>query len=154
MKYIEVEFLNIEQNEEYINLAEKVLKECFNEEKLDDKLYINIILTTPDNIREINNEYRNIDAETDVLSFPMFEKKEIKNLEKLVIEEVLGDIVISIERVKEQAKEYGHSFQREFSYMLVHGFYHLIGYDHMEEDDKKEMREKEENILNKLNITR
>ena len=66
----------------------------------------------------------------------------------------LDDIVISIDKVKEQAKEYNHSFERELAYMLVHGFYHIIGYDHMQEDEKKEMREKEENILNKLNIVR
>jgi len=154
MKYIETEFLDIEQNEEYVELAEKVIKRCFEEENLGEKLYINIILTNPENIRKINNEYRNIDKETDVLSFPMFEQEEIQNLENSVIEEVLGDIVISIERVKEQAEEYGHSFDREFSYMLVHGFYHLMGYDHMEENEKQKMRSKEENILNKLNITR
>ena len=67
---------------------------------------------------------------------------------------ILGDIIISIEKVKEQAEEYGHSFERELSYMLVHGFYHLIGYDHIEENDKKEMRKKEENVLEKLKILR
>lgn len=154
MKYIETEFLDIEENNEYITLAEKVIKKCFEEENLNDKLYVNIILTNPQNIRKINNEYRNIDKETDVLSFPMFEKEEIQDLENILIEEVLGDIIISIERVEEQAKEYGHAFEREFAYMLVHGFYHLMGYDHIEENDKKEMRIKEENILDKLNIVR
>ena len=66
----------------------------------------------------------------------------------------MGDIIISVERVEEQAKEYGHSFERELAYMLVHGFYHLMGYDHMEEDEKREMREKEEKVLNELNILR
>ena len=97
--------------------------------------------------------YRNIDKETDVLSFPMFEKEEIEQVPDNQFD-VLGDIVISIERVKEQAIEYGHSFERELSYMVVHGFYHLLGYDHMVEEDKIKMREKEENILNKLNIKR
>ena len=83
----------------------------------------------------------------------MFEKDEIKQLSAQV-QEALGDIIISIQRVKEQAEEYGHSFTRELSYMVVHGFYHLMGYDHMEEKDKQEMRKKEENILNKLNIKR
>lgn len=68
--------------------------------------------------------------------------------------DVLGDIVISIDKVKEQAEEYGHSFERELSYMIVHGFYHLMGYDHIIEEDKVIMREKEENILNKLEIKR
>ena len=154
MKYIETEFLDIKENDKYTILAEKVIKKCFEEEKLREKLYINIILTNPENIRKLNSKFRNIDKETDVLSFPMFEKEEINTLENSIIEEVLGDIVISIEKVKEQAEEYGHSFEREFSYMLVHGFYHLMGYDHMEENDKKIMRSKEENILNKLNILR
>ena len=154
MKYIETEFLETEENVEYVTLAEKVIKQCFDEEKLGEKLYINIILTNPENIRKINKEYRNIDKATDVLSFPMFEKEEIKNLDNIVVEEVLGDIIISIDKVVEQAKEYEHSFEREFSYMLVHGFYHLMGYDHIEENDKVQMREKEENILEKLNIVR
>ena len=67
---------------------------------------------------------------------------------------MLGDIVISIEKVEEQAVEYGHSFERELSYMLVHGFYHLMGYDHIKEDDKKIMRKKEEQVLEKLGIQR
>ena len=87
----------------------------------------------------------------------MFEKDELD--EKIrnndfEHEDVLGDIVISIEKVEEQAKEYGHSFEREFAYMIVHGFYHLMGYDHIKEEDKAIMRPKEEHILNKLNITR
>ena len=154
MKYIETEFLDIEENEEYVNLAEKVIRKCFEEESLGEKLYINIILTNQENIKRINNHYRNIDKETDVLSFPMFEKEEIKDLKNSVVEEVLGDIIISLDRVKEQADEYGHSLEREFSYMLVHGFYHLMGYDHMEENDKSKMRKKEEYILEKLNIKR
>ena len=119
-------------------------------------LYINIVLTNPKNIKRINKEYRNIEKETDVLSFPMFEKEEIENMKKNGnnIEDVLGDIVISIERVKDQAEEYGHSFEREFAYMLVHGFYHLMGYDHMEEEEKRVMREKEEGVLSLLHITR
>ena len=70
------------------------------------------------------------------------------------IRDILGDMVISEERVKEQAIEYGHSFERELSYMVVHSFYHIVGYDHMEEEDKKIMRAKEEYVLNLLNISR
>ena len=87
----------------------------------------------------------------------MFEKDELEeviNDEETPIRDVLGDIIISIDRVKEQAIEYGHSFERELAYMLVHGFYHLMGYDHIEEADKLEMRKKEEEMLNLLNITR
>ena len=152
MDIAEINFLDIEESQECINILTKVIDKCFEEEKLKDKnLYINIVLTNPENIRKINKEHRNIDKETDVLSFPMFEKEELEQ-RKEENQDILGDIVISIEKVKEQAKEYGHSFERELAYMAVHGFYHLMGYDHMEENDKNLMREKEENVLNKLNI--
>ncbi len=154
-KIAEIEYLDFETNEEYEKVINKVLNECFSvEEMLDSKLYISITLTNPENIRKLNNEYRNIDKETDVLSFPMFEKEEIPEIKKCQYEEALGDIVISIERVKEQAVEYGHSFERELAYMVVHGFYHLMGEDHIEESDKIVMREKEENVLNRLKILR
>lgn len=151
----EIEYLELEENKEWNDLIEKVLTKCFEIENMNDfKLYISVTLTNPENIRKLNKQYRDIDKETDVLSFPMFEKNEIANLKKLEYEEALGDIVISIERVKEQAIEYGHSFERELSYMLVHGFYHLMGEDHIEEEDKVIMRAKEENVLDELNIVR
>ena len=87
----------------------------------------------------------------------MFEQEEIAEKIKkqdFEFEDVLGDIVISLEQVGVQAEEYGHSFERELAYMLVHGFYHLMGYDHMVEQDKILMRQKEENVLNVLEITR
>ena len=84
----------------------------------------------------------------------MFEKEELENYVAKPWKDILGDIIISIEQVKKQAEEYGHSFERELAYMMVHGFYHLMGEDHIEENDKKIMREKEENVLNELNITR
>lgn len=156
-KIVEVEFLDIEENKEYINIIKNVLKQAIEEEGLySTKLYINVILTNPNNIKQINRKYRNIDRPTDVLSFPMFEKEEIQVLKdkKTQIPEVLGDIIVSIEKVKEQAVEYGHGFERELSYMIIHGFYHLMGYDHMTEEEKKQMREKEEKVLNLLNIQR
>lgn len=154
-KFAEIEYLDYEINEEYEKLINKVLEECFLTESLQNsKLYISVTLTNPENIRKLNNQYRQIDNETDVLSFPMFEKNEIDNLKNLEFEEALGDIIISIERVKEQAIEYGHSFERELAYMVVHGFYHLMGEDHIKEEDKIIMRKKEENVLEKLNILR
>ena len=151
---VQIEFMDIEETEEYSKIIDTVIHKCFEEENLlKTKLYMSIILTTPDKIQEMNNEYRKINKATDVLSFPMFEKDEISNL-SLITEEPLGDIVISIEKVREQAEEYGHSFERELAYMVVHGFYHLMGYDHIELTDRTEMREKEENILNQLSITR
>lgn len=155
----EITYLNIEKGQEdWEGIVEKVLKKCFEEEGLiDSKLIMTITFTTSEEIRKINKKYRKIDRATDVLSFPMFEKAEldekIKNKDFLY-EDVLGDVIISIDKVKEQAEEYGHSFERELSYMLVHGFYHLMGYDHIEEEDKKIMRPKEEKILNELKITR
>jgi len=136
-----------------------VIDKCFKIEKLNQlPIYISITLTNPKNIRILNKQYRNIDKETDVLSFPMFEKEELDQIiekqSKNILPEVLGDIVISIKRVEEQAKEYGHSFERELSYMIVHGFYHIMGYDHIEEKDKEIMRPKEEKVLTKLKQTR
>ena len=153
----DIHYEQIEQNKDYEDLINKVVNECFKTEGLDKlKLYISITLTVPEVIKEANKKYRNIDKATDVLSFPMFEKEEIETLIKnnYDVEDVLGDLIISIPKVKEQAIEYGHSFERELAYMVVHGFYHLMGYDHMEENDKKEMRQKEDGVLNKLGITR
>lgn len=148
--------------------AEEVIRKCFEVEHIaPTSFYICVTLTNAENIRKINDKYRNINKETDVLSFPMFEKEELdqKIAQKLslkpnnilteeTLQDVLGDIIISIPKVEEQAKEYEHSFKREFAYMLVHGFYHLRGYDHMEEEEKKVMRKKEEAVLLELNITR
>ncbi|MCI8655547.1 MAG: rRNA maturation RNase YbeY [Clostridia bacterium] len=154
----QLEYLDIEEKEEYEIIIDKVVKKCFEIENIEgSKLYVSITLTNPENIRKINKEYRKIDKETDVLSFPMFEKEELENKIKnhnYENEDVLGDIVISIKRVEQQAREYGHSFEREFSYMIVHGFYHLMGEDHMEEKDKIQMREKEEKVLSILEIKR
>ena len=154
----EIIYEDVEPNEQYESTIKKVLKECYEVENLvNSKLIITVTFTTPENIRKINNKYRNIDRATDVLSFPMFEKDELDKKIKeqdFICEDVLGDIIISVEKVEEQAKEYGHSFERELSYMVVHGFYHLMGYDHIEEEDKKKMRPKEEKILNELKITR
>lgn len=158
MEFLQVNFNEIEEKIEYVNIISHVIKKCYEVENLkDSKLYINVILTNLENIRKINKQYRNIDKETDVLSFPMFEKQDLdlklknKNFKNI---DILGDIIISIEQVERQALEYGHSFERELSYMVVHGFYHLMGYDHMEEEEKKIMRIKEENVLNELEITR
>lgn len=157
IEFVQIEFIDIEEDLSYNKIIEKVIQEAFKEENLEElNLCVNIILTTPNNIRQINKKYRNIDKETDVLSFPMFQKEEINLMKENGndILDILGDIVISIDRVKNQAQEYGHSFERELSYMVVHGFYHLMGYDHIEENQKKAMREKEEKLLNNLNIKR
>ena len=154
----EIEYKDIRKNKKYDEAISKVLEKCFEVENIpNEKMIVSVILTNSENIREYNREYRNIDKATDVLSFPMFEKTEIdemiknKNFEHM---DVLGDMIISIEQVKEQAEEYGHSFERELSYMVVHSFYHLMGYDHIKDEDKVLMRPKEEYVLNLLGITR
>ena len=148
----DINYEEIEKNEEYEELIKEITEQCFKEEKLDKtNLYLSITLSNEEYIHKINKETRKVDKPTDVLSFPMFEKNEIPKT-KTGIPDVLGDIIICIPIVKKQAIEYEHSFKRELAYMLVHGFYHLMGYDHIEEKDKQKMREKEENILSKLNI--
>lgn len=151
-QYTDIEYKDLEPNKNYDDLIHKVITQCFKTENLiQTQLYVSIILTTPNYIQQINRKYRKVDQETDVLSFPMFEKEEIHQITE---KEALGDILISIERVKQQAQEYGHSFERELAYMIVHGFYHLMGEDHIQEEEKIRMRQKEENVLNQLNITR
>ena len=152
MEQIEIITDGIEEKIEYKEIIKEVLSKCFKEEELGNHISITVTLTNPENIRNINRKYRQIDNPTDVLSFPMYEKEEISEVKQQKYEVILGDIVISIHKVEEQAEEYGHSFKRELSYMVVHGFYHLMGFDHMKEEEKAEMREKEENILGKLNI--
>ena len=158
----EITLKGVEEKDSHEDLIDRVVEKCFEIENLDEnKVYVAITLTTPEEIREINKEFRKIDKETDVLSFPIFEKKDIDMLRKngeIVDEDmpqdVLGDIIISMKKVEEQAKEYGHSVERELAYMVVHGFYHLMGYDHMVEEDKKVMREKKEKVLESLDIVR
>ncbi len=158
----EIILKGVEEKDSHEDLIDRVVEKCFEIENLDsDKVYVAITLTTPEEIREINSQFRKIDKETDVLSFPIFEKKDIDMLrknnepvDKDMPQDVLGDIIISIKRVEEQAKEYGHSVERELAYMVVHGFYHLMGYDHMNDEDKKAMREKEEKVLESLDIVR
>ena len=156
-KIVEIEYLDVEENSIYNDLIENVVQKCFEiENLLNTRFYISVTLTTPKNIKAFNKKYRNIDKETDVLSFPMFEKSDILQIQnsKMEFEDVLGDMIISIERVEQQAIEYGHSFERELAYMVVHSFYHLMGEDHMVEEDKACMRAKEEKVLNALNINR
>ena len=104
----QLEYLDLEENSKYEEIIKKVVEQCFKEENMEDsKLYISITLTTPEHIHEINKQYRNVDRATDVLSFPMFEKEEIDNKiakHDFEHEDVLGDIVISIEQVEKQAK--------------------------------------------------
>lgn len=110
----------------------------------------NITIVDKERIQEINREYRNKDSVTDVISFAFEEYQDFKYNDI----RFLGEIYICYERCKEQAKEYGHSIERELCYLSVHGLLHLLGYDHIKEEDKKEMRALEEEILSEYDIKR
>ena len=122
------------------------------EEGIDtDRAEISLTLVEPEEIKSLNAEYRNVDSVTDVLSFPQFEDKEQMPSEG---ELCLGDVVICVERAQQQAEEYGHSFEREMVYLLVHSLLHLLGYDHMDDDEKAIMRDKEEHVMEHVNLRR
>ena len=123
------------------------------QEGLPDELVIGLTFCDDDAIRAINKEYRGIDRATDVLSFPLYERDdEIELLEGELAP--FGDIVLSVPHAQAQAAEYGHSVEREVCYLVVHGLMHLAGYDHIEPDDKVEMRAEEEALLNAVGVTR
>lgn len=116
----------------------------------DTELEFSVIITDNKRIHEINREYRGIDRPTDVISFALEDSEDI-NIENY---RILGDIYISIDKVKEQALAYGHSETRELAFLTIHGFLHLLGYDHMEPEEEKIMFAKQEEILNGFGITR
>lgn len=154
---VEISFREIEGQANEEEIINKVVSTVLDLEGIKHELEIYITLTNNEEIHKINKEFRDVDRPTDVLSFPMYEREEIPNLrqeQKSEIEEILGDIIISIPKIKEQAEEYGHSYERELAYLTTHGMLHLLGYDHMIEEEKVVMREHEERVLEKLNILR
>lgn len=139
------------------------LAAAFDGEVLSDiDLAAEVVLVDGEEIKRLNREMRQVDAVTDVLSFPALDGIKGKKLQKKAfpadIDEegnlFLGSIAICTKRAKEQAEEYGHSFERELNYLLTHGLFHLLGYDHMTDEEKKEMRVREERVLAKINLTR
>ena len=138
------DLVNEEEIREYV---QKVLEKEYESEA---PVYMSLLFTGNDEIQVINREYRDKDQPTDVISFAYHETEDFD----IGPYDTLGDIVISLERVVEQAKEYYHSDKRELFYVLTHGILHLLGYDHIEEEDKKEMRAKEEEILGSFGYTR
>ena len=145
---------DIENNKEYLD-EEKILeftRFIVKGEKGDEfdnnDYYVSLLVTNNEIIQNINRDYRGKDMPTDVISFAYNETDNFGPVE------VIGDIVISQDRVIEQAKEYNHSEEREFYYVLCHGLLHILGYDHIEEEDKKIMREREEIILSSFGYTR
>lgn len=139
------EFFDEDKILEFTNF---IVKNEYGDDFEKEDYYLSLLITNNEVIREINREYRNKDSTTDVISFAYNETENIGPIN------VIGDIIISVERVKEQASEYGHSDEREFYYVLCHGMLHLLGYDHIEEEEKKIMRKKEEEILEKFNYVR
>ncbi len=140
---------------------EEIAKETFTVLSLSGEAVVEVDIVTKDEIKEINSSQRGIDKPTDVLSFPaLYEIKEFnqRNYPFEYDEErgavTLGSIIICDEIAREQAEEYGHSYNRELCYLFTHGLLHLLGYDHIKDDDKTVMREKEEKILTSLNVTR
>lgn len=134
---------------DYIETMQNLIDYAIKHEKIKNVIF-NIIIVDNPYIHKLNKEYRGIDRPTDVISFALEDNVDIIKSDL----RVLGDIYISIDKVYEQAKEYGHSNLREICFLMIHGFLHLLGYDHMKEAEEKVMFAKQEEILNGFGITR
>lgn len=148
MNKVEI-FNETEENLSEIDELSSLVDYMINYEKLDD-LVFNIIIVDNEYIHTLNKDYRHVDRPTDVITFALEDNGRIETEEG----RILGDIYISIDKAKMQAKEYGHSLKRELSFLAVHGFLHLLGYDHMTKEDEKVMFDKQERILESYGITR
>ncbi|MDU5099685.1 MAG: rRNA maturation RNase YbeY [Peptoniphilus grossensis] len=138
---------DIKITDEIKNLIEKSIAAVLKVENLDENVEVSVSFVGDEEIRDLNRDYRGVDKSTDVLSFPMDD-------EFIIVSRILGDVIINTRRVMEQAEELGHSNERELSYLTVHSILHLLGYDHMEDEDKKEMREREKLAMKELSIYR
>lgn len=151
---------------DYEAAAKSIIDQALDYLNCPYEAQLNLTLTDNEGIHAINKEYRQIDRPTDVLSFPLVDYPEPNVFPESIEDDaedyfdldtgelMLGDIIISVEKCKEQAKEYGHSELREYSFLIVHSMLHLFGYDHMEEDERAVMEEKQREILDKAGITR
>ena len=135
--------------EEISARAEKTIKEVLRTEDFSENVEVSLSIVDEDQIHKLNKEYRNVDRKTDVLSFPMDEKAYDDEGNPIIL---LGDIVICLDVAKDQALDFGHSFEREIMYLICHSTLHPLGYDHIEEDDKKVMRAKEKEIMKNLGV--
>ena len=152
----------ISKDQTNLEVDENILKDIEFAVEIMGKIYdvenceVSITLTNDKKIHELNKKYRGIDRPTDVLSFAFRESDEPEIIfdDKNEIDDLLGDIIISIERAKQQAEEYGHSFKREIVFLTVHGMLHLLGYDHMEEAERIEMETEQRFVMEKLGIDR
>jgi probable rRNA maturation factor len=166
MIYVDNRQDKVNINNKEIEELKKIIIFTLEEEEVLISTEVSLLFVDNQEIRKINSETRGIEKETDVLSFPMLYYPKDKvykdsyrdfNFDATYLDGddlVLGDVVLSLEKALEQSKDYEHSLEREISYLVVHSILHLLGYDHMEEKDKEEMRKREEDILNKLKISR
>ena len=138
-----------EDVEELHSLKQVLLLAC-EKEKIENA-YFNVILVNEEKIHELNRTYRGIDRATDVITFALEDEDTVKLPQEI---RILGDIYICLEKVKSQSLSYGHSFYRELAFLAVHGFYHLLGYDHQNEEDEKIMFQKQEEVLQECGISR
>ena len=150
MSKIEV-FNQLDEEIKELDTVLKVLESAVVKEKLEDVTF-NLIIVDNEYIHELNKNYRGIDRETDVITFALEDEDSLVMPED--VERNLGDIYISIDKARSQALEYGHGLLRELSFLAVHGFYHLLGYDHMTEEEEKVMFKKQEEVLEDYGITR
>ena len=150
---MDVLFENNTKEEVNYKLIENVISEALKYEGVSDNTEISVTIVDNEEIRKINNKFRNIDRATDVLSLPLidFDNEDLPNDGSKIY---LGDIIISIERAKEQANEYGHSLDREVGFLTAHSMLHLLGYDHMVPEEEKVMFAKQEEILSNLGLKR
>ena len=147
----ELEIFNQTDEEiDELETVKSVLNYAIKKEKLENVIF-NVIIVDNNYIHELNRDYRHIDGETDVITFALEDEKDMVVPDG---ERVLGDIYISIDKAKSQAKEYGHSLLRELTFLAVHGFYHLLGYDHMTKEEEEIMFSKQEEVLHECNIER
>lgn len=147
---IEVLFDNrqdfMEINDENMKAIEKAVDAVLEIERAEGNFEVSISFVTNEEIRELNKNYRNVDRDTDVLSFPMDDEEDPDG----VI--LLGDVILSTQKIIEQAEYFGHSLEREMIYLTVHSMLHLLGYDHMKDDEKEEMRDREKEIMKSLQL--
>ena len=149
----------------YEDIIKRVVEDSLDYENCPYEAEVNVLITGNEDIRQINQEYRNIDSPTDVLSFPMVDYERPSDFERMEETEddcfhpesgelLLGDIVISVDKVEEQAEKYGHSQTRELAFLVAHSMLHLCGYDHMEDEERLIMEKKQEEILSLGGYTR
>ena len=138
--------------QEILDTMMQAAEYCLDAEQIDtERSEISVTFVSLEEIHELNREYRQVDSPTDVLSFPQFDDLDDLPEEGEIM---LGDVVICSDRAKEQAEEFGHSFEREIIYLFVHSVLHLLGYDHMNEDEKRIMRRREEEVMERIGLKR